>query len=972
MKVYRGFNNDIGPISYADWIYVTPDLEQAKWYANRDGQIKNGSVIQYDIDDNLNFFSIDNVNDVMKKYDESYSIDDLLWYQEGLSDYLYKEGADGIKFIDPKYNEHIIYILFDENYLKNGKLLNKKPLKEAYIKGEKGNIYYTKNSDMFLSIIKNTFISKNIPVRVYYDTIKQIYVFGDAFNYIHADLATNMKYYSKVYGVDEMRVNISYLKQNCALFQVLPDDDFKKYDMGDGYTKGWFLKLDDLIFACRSKEYEKVRDKVPLFKDHIGEWVDVQYYLNKKNNINESIEDKILYIIRGVPGSGKSTLAHKLTDNVVEADQYFYDDKGNYNWSADKLNQAHNWCFYTVKKYMEEGRDKIAVANTFVKNKDYKRYVELAKEFGYKVDIRTCTGNYQNIHNVPDETVEKMRSKFQETPLDESVKYLNKEYSDTKIITSNYDMRDYLNNHKNLRIVYDKLNKWYFVNDSEKAVHFNIMSDAIKAGFYNDYKVKSGIDLLLSNYYEQFVVFVVNDGSVPADAFDADDYIFEYKYDTFNIYDRDGQFINCPLYQILGMPNETNRIDGYNEDEDNENYYDEDENPLNEELIFASKKDLSDFILKNPTKKELKDFGIEEARCMEDSEGNWYFSNALHQMHYEMAKIIGDCPLFNDFDCFGIAYYNIKRNEFKYNLNDYLHRKDCIKQYEDSEYLKTNFPNATIVHNPFDVEHHDEDEEEQLDESAENDKTLRDYAVKLANICLDALVKTKYETKISKEQVQINVDKAFKKAVPILKYSSYEYFLLLVNEKDEPNPSFGKTVDKKYGLITFPIFSSDPSDLALSILYKHKSVIEKLYTTYSGDELKLKIHEYAVKYLKNEIKKRLEDKKNIYLDLLIHECTHLLDDVRRTKTYKSKEQELKDDKGIEDYYNSPEEQNAYYQETISIFDEWANQSVGYKTFNIFWDDFIRQYKGEYNMLNDKNKRKLKKRAYTYWYVYMKD
>ena len=132
------------------------------------------------------------------------------------------------------------------------------------------------------------------------------------------------------------------------------------------------------------------------------------------------------------------------------------------------------------------------------------------------------------------------------------------------------------------------------------------------------------------------------------------------------------------------------------------------------------------------------------------------------------------------------------------------------------------------------------------------------------------------------------------------------------------------------------------------------------------------MHEYASKYLKNEIKKRLEDKKNTYLDLLIHECTHLLDDVRRTKTYKSKEQNLKDDKGIEAYYNSPEEQNAYYQETVSIFDEWANQSVGYKTFDIFWDDFIRQYRGEYNMLNDKNKRKLKKRAYAYWYVYMKD
>lgn len=400
--------------------------------------------------------------------------------------------------------------------------------------------------------------------------------------------------------------------------------------------------------------------------------------INKKGKIiNESVKDKILYIIRGVPGSGKSTLAHKLTDNVVEADQYFYDDKGNYNWSADKLNQAHNWCFYTVKKYMEEGRDKIAVANTFVKNRDYKRYVELAKEFGYKVDIRTCTGNYQNIHNVPDETVEKMRSKFQETP---------------------------------------------------------------------------------------------------------------------------------------------------------------------------------------------------------------------------------------------------------------------------------------------------------LDESAENDKTLRDYAVKLANICLDALVKTKYKTLISNKQIQINVDKAFKKAVPMLKNSPYEYFIILVSKNDELYASYGKTVDKKYGLITLPVFSKDPIDQTLSILYKHKSMLNKLYSTYSGDELKLKINEYAIKYLKKELEKSLSNVKSEYIDILIHECTHLLDDVRRTKTYnKSKEQNLKDDKGIETYYNSPEEQNAYYQETVSIFDEYAeNKLVGYKTFDIFWDDFIRQYRGEYNMLNDKNKRKLKKRAYAYWYVYMKD
>lgn len=725
------------------------------------------------------------------------------WYEDNSDEEgIWIKTDDGTKEINSKDYDRIEY------YHKN-------PLKEAYIKAEKGNIYYTKNSDMFLSMIKSIFISKNIPVRVYYDTIKQMYVFGDAFNYIHADLATGMKYYSKIYGVDEIRANVSYLKQNCALFQVLPDDNFKAYDMGDGYSSGWFLKLDDLIFACRSKEYEKVRDNVPLFKDHIGEWMDVQYYLSKKNNINESVEEKILYIIRGVPGSGKSTLAHKLTDNVVEADQYFYDDKGNYNWSADKLNQAHNWCFYTVKKYMEEGRDKIAVANTFVKNKDYKRYVELAKEFGYKVDIRTCTGNYQNIHNVPDETVEKMRSKFQETPLNEELIHMEK-----------------------------------------------------------------------SNYEDYYAV-----------------------------------------------------------------------------------------ILKNPSRKELRDNNLKRSRIINFANDIWLFFDSMQWIHEEVldeyAKQYGKAK--------NSGFYDYDKNQFVFIHSADDNEEQVFKKYEieDKKWLLSHPYIVNVFGNNINVKVIDEYwnspwDIEQLDESAENDKILRDYATELANICLDALVKAKYETRISKGQVQINVDKAFKKAVPMLKNSPYEYFIILVSKNDEPNASYGKTVDRKYGLITLPVFSKDPIDQALSILFKHKSMLNKLYSTYSGNELNLKLNEYAIKYLKKELEKSLSNVRSEYIDILIHECTHLLDDVRRTKTYKSKEQNLKDDKGIEDYYNSPEEQNAFYQETVSIFDEWANQSVGYKTFDIFWDDFIRQYRGEYNMLNDKNKRKLKKRAYAYWYVYMKD
>lgn len=122
--------------------------------------------------------------------------------------------------------------------------------------------------------------------------------------------------------------------------------------------------------------------------------------------------DKILYIIRGVPGSGKSTLANKLTSNVVEADQFMYED-GEYKWKPEKLHMAHKKCQETVEKYMQEGRDKIAVANTFIKLKDIKPYIDLAKQYDYKIVVKECDGGFQNVHNVSDETVNKMKSKFQ-------------------------------------------------------------------------------------------------------------------------------------------------------------------------------------------------------------------------------------------------------------------------------------------------------------------------------------------------------------------------------------------------------------------------------------------------------------------------------------------------------------------------------------------------------------------------------
>ena len=65
-------------------------------------------------------------------------------------------------------------------------------------------------------------------------------------------------------------------------------------------------------------------------------------------------------------------------------------------------------------------------------------------------------------------------------------------------------------------------------------------------------------------------------------------------------------------------------------------------------------------------------------------------------------------PLFDGNDCYGIAYYNAESNEFWYNLNDYMYKKECIEQYNNSEYLRTTFPNARIIPNPWNNQVYDE------------------------------------------------------------------------------------------------------------------------------------------------------------------------------------------------------------------------------------------------------------------------
>ena len=116
-----------------------------------------------------------------------------------------------------------------------------------------------------------------------------------------------------------------------------------------------------------------------------------------------------IVLIRGVPGSGKTTTAKREFPKHVhfEADMFFMKD-GNYCYDAKFIKEAHKWCQQQVREAVEQGKN-IAVSNTFIKVWEMNPY------FGMNVPVRVveATGNYDNIHNVSKETVQKMKERFE-------------------------------------------------------------------------------------------------------------------------------------------------------------------------------------------------------------------------------------------------------------------------------------------------------------------------------------------------------------------------------------------------------------------------------------------------------------------------------------------------------------------------------------------------------------------------------
>ena len=124
-----------------------------------------------------------------------------------------------------------------------------------------------------------------------------------------------------------------------------------------------------------------------------------------------------IILVRGLPGSGKTSLIESIRGEspVFAADDHFYElGNGKYNFDPSELHTAHLNCQKKAESEMYNGTKTIFVTNTFTTNKEMKPYQEMAERYGYRCSVIIVENRHgnSNVHNVPNETIERMKNRF--------------------------------------------------------------------------------------------------------------------------------------------------------------------------------------------------------------------------------------------------------------------------------------------------------------------------------------------------------------------------------------------------------------------------------------------------------------------------------------------------------------------------------------------------------------------------------
>jgi len=133
---------------------------------------------------------------------------------------------------------------------------------------------------------------------------------------------------------------------------------------------------------------------------------------------------QVLMILRGAPGAGKSTIAQNLVKSGLfhvyhEADHFFINSAGFYQFNPKKLPEAHAYCLSSAEDSLRQGKN-VIVSNTGILEKHVEPYRDLATKYHCLLqEIIIPTTCFVSVHDVPQEKVERMRRVLQ----DELVNY---------------------------------------------------------------------------------------------------------------------------------------------------------------------------------------------------------------------------------------------------------------------------------------------------------------------------------------------------------------------------------------------------------------------------------------------------------------------------------------------------------------------------------------------------------------------
>jgi hypothetical protein len=107
------------------------------------------------------------------------------------------------------------------------------------------------------------------------------------------------------------------------------------------------------------------------------------------------MEEKIVYLMRGLPSCGKSYTAIRLAGEqgvVLETDQYFYTHVGDnpevYDYDRRRLPDAREWNFQRFCEAVQASRSPVVVDRGNGLNLETQRYANFAVEHGYQVQLR--------------------------------------------------------------------------------------------------------------------------------------------------------------------------------------------------------------------------------------------------------------------------------------------------------------------------------------------------------------------------------------------------------------------------------------------------------------------------------------------------------------------------------------------------------------------------------------------------------